>query len=123
MVLTRKIQLFPDGDKNEIDRVYKYLRDGISNQNKAMNQYISALYVATIEEASKEDRKELNQLYGRISTSKKGSAYSQEIIFPKGLPIASSLTMKVRQDFQKSVKDGLLYGNVSLPTYKKIIHY
>ena len=37
MILTRKIQLFPVGDKEEIDRVYKYLRDGIFNQNKAMN--------------------------------------------------------------------------------------
>ena len=55
MVLTRKIQLFPVGDKEEIDRVYKYLRDGIFNQNKAMNQYMSALYMATIEDISKED--------------------------------------------------------------------
>lgn len=119
MILTRKIQLFPVGDKDEIDRVYKYLRDGIFNQNKAMNQYISALYVSTIEEISKEDRKELNNLYGRISTSKKGSAYSEDIQFPKGLPTTSSLGQKVRQDFSKSCKDGLLYGKVSLPTYRK----
>lgn len=119
MILTRKIQLFPVGDKEEIDRVYKYLRDGIFNQNKAMNQYISALYIATIEEISKEDRKELNQLYGRISTSKKGSAYDKDIEFPKGLPTTASLGQAVRQDFQKSVKDGLLYGKVSLPTYRK----
>lgn len=48
MVLTRKIQIFPVGDKEEIDRVYKYLREGIFNQNKAMNQYMSALYISTI---------------------------------------------------------------------------
>lgn len=119
MILTRKIQLFPVGDKEEIDRVYKYLRDGIFNQNKAMNQYISALYVSTIEEISKEDRKELNNLYGRISSSKKGSAYTEDIQFPKGLPTSSSLGQKVRQDFSKSCKDGLLYGKVSLPTYRK----
>lgn len=119
MILTRKIQIFPVGDKEEIDRVYKYLRDGIFNQNKAMNQYISALYVSTIEEISKEDRKELNNLYGRISSSKKGSAYTEDIQFPKGLPTSSSLGQKVRQDFSKSCKDGLLYGKVSLPTYRK----
>lgn len=119
MILTRKIQLFPVGDKEEIDRVYKYLRDGIFNQNKAMNQYISALYVATIQDISKDDRKELNNLYGRISTSKKGSAYDNSIEFPVGLPTASSLGMAVRQDFSKSCKEGLLCGKVSLPTYKK----
>lgn len=119
MVLTRKIQLFPIGDKEEIDRVYKYLRDGIYNQNKAMNQYISALYVTKIQEVSQDDRKELNNLYGRISNSKKGSAYDNSIEFPKGLPTASTLCLKVRQDFDKSCKDGLLYGKVSLPTYRK----
>lgn len=119
MILTRKIQLYPVGNKEEVDRVYKYLRDGIFNQNKAMNQYMSALYVATIEDISKEDRKELNQLYTRISTSKKGSAYSKDIEFPKGLPVTSSLGMAVRQDFSKACKDGLLYGKISLPTYRK----
>lgn len=119
MILTRKIQLFPVGDKEEIDRAYKYLRDGIFNQNKAMNQYMSALYMATIEDISKDDRKELNQLYTRISTSKKGSAYSKDIEFPKGLPTTASLGQAVRQDFSKACKDGLLYGKISLPTYRK----
>lgn len=118
MVLTRKIQLIPVGNKEEINRVYKYLQDGIYSQNKAMNQYISALYVSAIQDISKEDRSELNKLYGRVSTSKKGSAYDKNIIFPKGLPIGT-MTRKVRQDFSKSCKDGLLYGKVSLPMYKK----
>ena len=119
MVLTRKIQLIPVGDKEEVNRVYSYLRDGIFNQNKAMNQYLSALYTATMQEASKEDRQELNRLYTRIATSKKGSAYQTNIEFPKGLQTTSSLGMKVRQDFTKQCKDGLLYGKVSLATYKK----
>lgn len=119
MILTRKIQLYPVGDKEEVTRVYKYIREGIESQNKAMNQYMSALYMAAIEDISKEDRKELNRLYTRISTSKKGSAYSLDIEFPKGLPTTASLGQKVRQDFNKSCKDGLLYGKVSLPTYRK----
>ena len=118
MILTRKIQLYPIGDKEEVRRVYKYLSDGIFNQNKAMNQYISALYMSTVQEASKEDKQELNRLYTRISTSKKGSAYDKDIEFAKGLPIGA-IGQKVKQDFQKSIKDGLLYGKVSLPTYRK----
>ena len=119
MILTRKIQLFPVGDKDEVDRVYKYLRDGIFNQNKAMNQYMSALYISAIQDISKEDRKELNQLYQRISTSKKGSAYAKDIVLPKGLPAAGTLGKAVKQDFSKACKDGLLYGKISLPTYRK----
>ena len=44
--LTRKYKLIPVGDKEEVNRVYTYLRKGMENQNKAMNQYITALYVA-----------------------------------------------------------------------------
>ena len=116
--ITRKVQIYPVGDKKEIDRVYKYIRDGMYNQNKAMNQYMSALYMSAMMDVSKDDRKELNHLYTRISTSKKGSAYSTDIQFAKGLPVGA-FTQKVKQDFQKSVKDGLLYGKVSLPIYKK----
>lgn len=117
-MVTRKIQLIPVGDKEEINRVYSYLRDGIFNQNKAMNQYISALYTVTMQEASEEDRKELNRLYSRMPSSKLGSAYTDTIEFPKGLGTPSSLTMKVKQDFSKQCKDGLLYGKVSLITYR-----
>ena len=120
MNLTRKIKLSIVGDKEEINRVYKYLRDGIKSQNLAMNQYMSALYIAEIEKISKEDRKELNNLYGRISTSKLGSAYDkEEIKFPIGLPTAAYLAKQVRQDFEKSKRDKLMYGEVSLPTYGK----
>lgn len=118
MILTRKIQLLIVGNNDEVNRVYNYIREGIISQNKAMNQYMSALYLAELNKVSKEDRKELNQLYGRISNSKKGSAYSQDIVFPKGLPTASSLSMKVKQDFKQSCKNGLMYGKVSLPTYR-----
>lgn len=118
MIFTRKIKLFPLGDKEEINRVYKYIRDGMFNQNKAMNQYITNLYIEALKEVSKEDRKDLHGLYKRISTSKKGSAYSEDIQFAKGLPTTASVGMLVEQNFKKSCKDGLLYGKVSLPTYK-----
>ena len=118
MILTRKIQLYPCGDKEEINRVYKYIREGMFAQNKAMNQYMSALYISAVEDVSKDDRKELNRLYGRISTSKKGSAYAKDIEFSKGLKLGT-FAQAVRQDFSKSCKDGLLCGKVSLPTYKK----
>lgn len=117
-IITRKIQLFPVGDKDEVNRVYKYLHDGMFNQNKAMNQYISALYVSTIQGISADDRKELNRLYTRISSSKKGSAYQDDISFPTGLPVTASLGQKVKQDFSTFCKKGGLYGKISLPSYR-----
>lgn len=116
MKITRKIKIHIIGDKEEQDRVYKYIRDSINVQNSAMNQYISSLYSAYLNEISEEDRKELNRLYGRVSNSKKGSAYSKEIEFPKGLSY-SRIPRIVQADFKKSIKDGLFRGKVSLPTY------
>lgn len=117
-VIVRKIKLFPVGDKEEINRVYTYLRKGIEAQNRAMNQYMSSLYMAMMQKSSKEDRKELNSLYQRISTSKKGSAYDKSIKFAKGLPMGSSISRKVKTDFDNAMKKGLEYGRISLPTYR-----
>jgi len=116
--ITRKIQLVPIGDKKEISRVYNYLSKHIEAQNKAMNQYISSLYAAHLLDISEEDRKELRNLYSRIPTSKKGSGYDTSIEFQKGIPL-SNITRSIESDFKKSLKDGLMYGKVSLPTYKK----
>lgn len=115
-MITRKIQLYPVGDEKEVDRVYTYLRDSIKSQNKAMNQYMSNLYVEELLNASKEDRKELNALYTRIPTSKKGSAYSLDLEFQKG-QMLGYITRTIDSDFKKSLKDGLMYGKVSLPVY------
>ena len=117
-MITRKIQIVPVGDKEEVSRVYKYIRDAIDVQNRAMNQYISSLYSSELCDVAKEDRKELCNLYSRISSSKKGSAYDQSMEFQKGLPIGV-INRAVEADFKKALKDGLMYGRVSLPTYTK----
>lgn len=117
--LTRKYKLIPVGDKEEVNRVYTYLREGMKIQNESMNQYMSVLYAAQILEASKEDRKELNKIFGRIAASKKGSAYTDNIVFPKGLGTPAALTRKVNEDFGNAMKKGLMYGRISLPTYRQ----
>lgn len=117
--LTRKYKLIPVGDKEEVNRVYTCLRKDMEMQCKAMNQYMSALYVAQIREASKEDRKELNKIFGRIAASKKGSAYTNDIVFTKGLDILSMAKRKVSEDFGNAMKKGLMYGRISLPTYRQ----
>lgn len=117
MVITRKIQIVPVGDEDEVNRVYKYIRDDIEVQNRGMNQYISTLYSSFLCDITKNDRKELHDLYSRISNSKKGSAYDKTMEFQKGLPLANQITRAVESDFSKAINDGLRYGKVSLPTY------
>lgn len=117
-IITRKMQLIPIGDKEEIDRVYTYLREGINAQNMAMNQYMSALYSTMMMDISKDDRKELNKLYSRVSTSKLGSAYDESIKFAKGLRTTAFISHKIKQDFDNAIKKGLQYGKISLPSYR-----
>ena len=116
-IIVRKIQLKPVGDKEESNRVYTYLREGIKAQNLAMNQYMSALYAATIMGVSKDDRIELNNLFSRISNSKKGSAYDSSIQFAKGLGTTAQIKQKIGKDFENIKKD-IISGKISLPTYK-----
>ena len=117
--LTRQIKLQIVGDKEEKDRVWKQLREGIEAQSRAMNKYMSGLYVTMMSDAGEEERKELSHLYGRMPTSNKGSAYTEDFQFFKGLNSVSSLCMRVKKDFNNAMKKGLKYGRVSLPSYKK----
>lgn len=118
--ITRKITLFPQGDKAEIDRVYKYLRNGMEFQAQMMNQCISAMYTAKLNKISTEEWKELKKLYSHRPGSSKGSPYEDPNgKFPTGLPVAGAVPRACEAKFKKACQDGLMYGKVSLPTYKK----
>lgn len=115
ITLVRKIQVVPYGDKEEFDRVYTYIGNGIYNQNKAMNQMMNDLYRSYILDMDKEDRKTLTILYGRTGSGKKESAY-KDIKFAVGLSIGT-LRQKVQSDFSTAIKNGALYGEASFPQY------
>lgn len=120
--ITRKIQLYPVGDKEEIDRVYKYIRDGMYNQNKAYNILISNLYAAIYAGKTQEEINEILKK-GKRNPKENDSEYSLykfgEIQFPKGLPTASSVGMRVKQDIKTAKENGLFKGKCSL-TNKKL---
>ena len=119
--VTRKIQLIVDGDKEEINRVYKYIRDGMYAQNRAYNILISAIFSAII---SGKSQQEINDIYkkGQRVPKKDNPKWSLyefgDFEFPKGMQTASSVKMRVIKDFKKSTKDGLFKGKVSLPNKK-----
>ena len=116
--ITRKYQLKVVGDKEETDRVYTYLRNGIEAQNKALNEAISALYAAKILEMSTDDNKELTKLFRRVTHGKNETGFTDDITFPVGLPTAGDVGRKAKQDLDNAFKKGLRYGRVSLPSYK-----
>lgn len=133
MTICRKMQIIPVGDKEEVNRVYKYIRNGMEVESIMANQYMTALYNFCVvhklknikfvkKEGLSEELKELNRLYGRVPNGKKGDDYSFYDFpiekYPVGLPAAGSIPNNYKPKFQKACDDGLMYGKVSLPTFK-----
>lgn len=118
MPLCRPIRLKVVGDKEEVNRVYTYLREGMEGQNRALNESMSALYIAKLHKMPKEDINELEKLLSRAATSKKGSGLTSDIKFAKGLNTESMIKQKVKNDLTTDCKKGLMYGRVSLRNYK-----
>lgn len=119
-VITRKIKLYPIGNKEEVNRVYQFIRDGQYAQWKASNMYMSDLYIEALKNVTKDDRKELHHLYTRISTNKDGSSYANtDIEFAKGIVTTAEISQRIPADFKKAVNNGLLKGNCVLPNYRR----
>ena len=123
MVKSRKVKLYPVGDKEEVNRVYQYIRDGMYNQNKAYNLLVSEIYGAMMHGASKD---EINLLYKRGKRRPKKddpefSLYDYETIaFPKGLDTASTVGQKAKKYFGEKVYKTVIPRNVRLseaPSY------
>lgn len=116
-ITTKKIQLFPVGDKEERDRVYKYLRDGIYNQYCILNTYMSqvgCLYYKYDKKISDPDfKEEYKMLFRNTNTA------IHDITQAKGLGMASACGMKVKQDFSTAIRNGLPKGERNLPFYRR----
>lgn len=120
MILTRKVKLYPVGDEEEVDRVYKYIHDGMYNQNKAYNILVSNVYTAYMSGHTDQ----LTEIYKRGARVPKEnnpdwSLYKYgEIIPPKGMQTLSSVKQKAKRAISKQIKDGLLSGKVSVQNRK-----
>lgn len=120
-IITRKIQLLVDGNKEEMNRVYKYIRDGMYAQNRAYNILISNIFSAI---TSGKSQQEINDIYKKGQRVPKidkpeWSLYKYgDFKFPKGMQTAASVKQRVIKDLKKSKADGLYKGKVSLPNKK-----
>lgn len=120
--ITRKIKLQPVGDKEEINRVYKFLRDGMYAQNRAYNILISTVFSAIVSGKSADEIKEIYKR-GQRKPKELDPEYSlykyDDFVFPTGTMTPPSVARRVRADIDKAKNDGLFKGNVSLPNKKR----
>lgn len=116
-ITTKKIQLYPIGDKEEVNRVFEYLRNGIYNQHHILNTYMSQ--VGTLYYACNKDYKsaEFKEQYNAIFRNTNTAIHDMEQA--KGLGMAGNCGMRVKQDFSTALKNGLAKGERQLPFYKR----
>lgn len=116
-VITRKIKLFPIGNKEEVNRVYSFIRNGQYAQYQASNllmgELISIYYKYNRNIKDENFKKECMEIY------KANNPIFQEIEFAKGVDSLSATTQKVKQDFSTSLKNGLAKGERSVANYKR----
>ena len=122
ITLVRKLRLVvATEDKDEVDRVYRFLRDARYAQNKAYNILLSRIYCAYVNNEGQDAIKEIWKRGER--TPKKDdpdwSLYNgDEIRFATGTSTASSVGEAAKKAFAQQKRNGLLSGKVALANKK-----
>ena len=100
ITIVKKIKLFPEGDKNEVARVYNYIRNGQYAQYRALNLMMGALaskYYACGRDLNNREFAE----YQKVLFSKESmDNLLGDIAFATGCDTKSAVTQIVRQDFR-----------------------
>ena len=117
MTLTRKIKLIPVGDKEEVNRVYTYIREGQYAQYQACNLFMGQLASEYYKCNRNIKDPEFIQRQREI-TLKENSLFS-DIKFPTGADTRSQSMRKVQQDFSTALKNGLARGERTITNYKR----
>lgn len=146
MTLCTKLSLKPVGDKDEINRVYKYIRDGQYAQYRTMNilmsEYVSAYYKthppiseeltkAPLDETDEEKKireamlkeiyKEQNDAFAELKKefARADNPMFSDIVYPTGCDTKAMAMQKVYNDFNTALSNGLARGERSANNYKK----
>jgi IS605 OrfB family transposase len=117
MTITKKMQLLVDGDKDEVKRVYDFIRNGQYAQYRAMNRYMGE--IASIYYKHNMDFKSdgFQTEYKEIRTNK--NEIFQDLEFSTGVDTISQARRTVESDFMASVKNGLAKGERTITNYKR----
>lgn len=114
-IISKKIQLFPLGDKNEIDRVYQFIEKGMYAQYRGLNILMGQLTSEffnnnmKLSEEFKDREKEI-----LLNTNKNIC----DIDYPTGLDSKSLIVNKVNKDFKTMLKNGFCQGERKSCEYK-----
>ena len=117
LTICRKIKLLPVGDKEEINRVYQFIRDGQYAQYQACNLLMGQLmseYYRYNRDIKNEDFKARQK---EIMTN--SNIILKDIDFATGVDTPSAVTQKVKQDFSTALKNGLAKGERTVTNYKR----
>ena len=122
LIMIRKVKLHPVGDKEEVSRVYKYIRDCSYVTKIVKNKSMSFLYSALVTGMDNEKRKEEYRKYTRRpNPGKEGYSAYEGIELPdiKGLPVFSDASHVAQDEFKNDLKKGLASGKISLRNTKQ----
>lgn len=117
MTICRKIKLFPVGDKEEINRVYDFIRNGQYTQYQACNLLMGQLMSEYYKYNRDIKNEEFKKRQKEICTN--SNPLFEDIEFATGVDTPSAVTQKVKQDFSTALKNGLAKGERTITNYKR----
>ena len=118
-LLTRKIKLFPVGDKDEVNRVYEFIRDGQYAQYQAQNLLVGQL-IGKYYECGRNIKSE-EFVNAKKTILRCTNPILSGINFSKGVDSKSEAIRKVDQDFSTALKNGLAKGERTVTNYKRTL--
>lgn len=117
LITTKKFKLAVIGDKEETNRVYQYIRNGMyasyQAKNRLMGQIASIYYDCDRDFKSEEFKMRTKEAY------RSNNPIFDDIEFPTGADLKSNIIRKVQQDFSTALKNGLANGDRTIPFYKR----
>jgi IS605 OrfB family transposase len=116
LTICRKIKLYPVGDKEEINRTYKFIRDGQYYQYKGLNLLMGQL-VSKFYECGMDLKSQIFKDWQNVNLCNTNQFL--DLDFAKGVDTKSLIKQKVKQDFSTAIKNGLMKGERNPPTYKR----
>lgn len=117
MTICRRIKLHPAGDKEEVDRVYQFIRDGQYAQYRACNLLMGQLMSEFYKHDRKLDDPEFMKIRKEIFWN--SNPVFSDIKFATGVDTLSAATQKVKKDFKTALKNGLARGERTVTNYKR----
>lgn len=117
MTSVHKLKLYPIGDKEEINRVYKFIRDGQYAQYQGLNLLMGQL-ASKYYELNKDFKcQEFVEFKKKCLTN--SNPILKDIQFSTGVDTLSAITQRVGKDFKIALENGLAKGERTITNYKR----